>query len=504
MAYDLRDFIDALKNAGELEEIDQETDWNFEIPAYDVLSGRFGGPALLFNNVKGCEGYRVLVRHIAGSFRKPHSRIAVAFGLPAGLTRTEWFENAGPAMSNMLRPVEVATGSCQEVVKMGKDVNLLEYPFTYHAIGDGGKYILMNATTIKDPDSEWTNIGNYAAEVYSRNRLVITAYAHTNFMSIYLNKYQGRGNAMPVAISLGGDPAVSICAGTIMPPGMSEYDAAGGLRGAPIELVKCQTSDILVPANSEMVIEGEIRPYERLPEGPKIECFGFSVGPRQLFFAMRVHCITHRKNPIFPDLHAADGCACGAIHESVFPIGLLASAKMLNLPLKLVNASPVKSGVTSSYGVKKQKYPEDYPGFTTDLWDKILAFPGLGGLFSNQFMMDDDVNLLEYSDMIEAMFTQTHPARDLEITEAAFPTMTVDSSALEPEELAKYYRDGTVLARKKVLDGTTKEEPPMGVRRTQFETLYPETLQKWVVENWERLGFTEEARWNDDYLKASF
>ena len=57
---------------------------------------------------------------------------------------------------------------------------------------------------------------------------------------------------------------------------------------------------------------------------------------------------------------------------------------------------------------------------------------------------------------------------------------------------------------KKVLDGTTKEEPPMGVRRTQFETLYPETLQKWVVENWERLGFTEEARWNDDYLKASF
>ena len=504
MAYDLRDFIDDLKSAGELVEIDDEVDTDFEISAYDVISGRFSGPAILFNNVKGAKGYRVLVGHIAGSFQRPHKRIAIGFGLSPDLTRTEWFLEARKSISNMLRPVEVATGPCKEVVKMGKEVNLMEYPFTYHAIGDGGRYILMNATTVKDPDSFWMNSGDYSIEVFSRNRLVITAQAHSNFLSIYLNKYQARGNAMPVAVTLGGDPAISVVASAILPSGVTEYDMAGGMRGTPMELIRCETSELLVPANAEMIIEGEIRPYERLPEGPKIECFGFSVGPRQPYLAIRVHCITHRKDAILPDLHAADGCSCGAIHECVFPLGLLAGARMLNLPVKFANCAPIKSGATVTYAIRKKKYPEDFPGFTQEIWDKTIGFPGLGGIFSNQFMMDEDVNMLDYSEVVEATFTQTNPARDLVKTSRMFPSMLVDCSAQEPEDLEKYYREGTILVSKELLDGTTKEEPPLGVRRTQFETLFPDELQKWVVENWERLGFKEEPVWHHNFMKSDF
>jgi 4-hydroxy-3-polyprenylbenzoate decarboxylase len=284
MSYDIRDLIEDLKKRGELIEIDEEADWNYEIPAYEVISGRFDGPAFLFNNIKGVpKGPRVLVGHFSGSFRRPHKRLAVCLGLSPSIDRPTWVREVSAAMGTMLKPVEVATGVCKEVIKMGKEANLMEFPFTYHAIGDGGKYIMINAVSIRDPDSDWMNAGNYAIEVFSKNRLVITPYAHTNFVSIYTNKYEARGEAMPVAVIIGGDPAVSMAAGAILPPGVSEYDFAGGMRGNPVEMVRAETSNLLVPANAEMIIEGEIRPYERLPEGPKIEAFGFSVGPRQPF-----------------------------------------------------------------------------------------------------------------------------------------------------------------------------------------------------------------------------
>jgi len=495
-----------LRKAGELVEIDEEVDWNYEIPAYEVISGRFDGPAFLFNNIKGApEGSRVLVGHFSGSFRRPHKRVAICLGVPPSVDRTGWINAARSAMDVMLKPVEVATGPCKEVVKMGKEANLMEFPFTYHAIGDGGKYIFINAVTIKDPDSDWMNAGNYAIEVFSKNRLVITPYAHTNFVSIYTNKYQARGEPMPVAVILGGDPAVTMAAGAILPPGVSEYDFAGGLRRSPVEMVKTETSELLVPANAEVVIEGEIRPYERLPEGPKIEAFGFSVGPRQPFYAMRVHCITHRKNPIVPDLHCSVGAGTAGLHESLGYLGYLAQIKMFQLPLKLGHSvNVIKSGATAYNGVKKNKYPEDYPGFMQDLFNRVIGLPGMGGVLANNLFMDDDVNMMDYANVVEAMFTQTNPARDLMISDKKFSAHTIESSWMENEDREKFMGPGSILSRKLITDATTKEEPPMGVRRTQFETLYPEEIQAWVVDNWEKLGFKEETRWDKSYVESDF
>ena len=505
MPYDTRDFVEDLKKAGELVEIDDEVDWNYEIPAYEVISGRFDGPAFLFNNIKGIpKGPRVLVGHFSGSFKRPHKRVAISLGLSPAIDRTSWVSEAASAMSTLMRPVEVATGLCKEVVKMGKEANLMELPFTYHAIGDGGKYIMINAVTIKDPDSNWTNTGNYAIEVFSRNRLVITPYAHTNFASILTNKYEARGEAMPVAIILGGDPAVTLAAGAIFPPGMTEYDVAGGLRRSPVEMVKTETSDLLVPANAEVIIEGEIRPYERLPEGPKIEAFGFSVGPRQPFYAIRVHCITHRKNPIVPDLHTSVGSGTDGLHGSLMPLGHLAQTKMFNLPLKLGTFSPIKNGANAYNAVKKKKYPEDYPGFMQDLFNLYMGLPGMGGALCNSPFMDDDVNIMDSADALEAIFTQTNPARDIMPTNKMLPVMTIESSWMEEEDRAKYMGPGNILSRRLITDATTKEEPPLEVKRTQFETLFPKKLQKWVVDNWETLGFEEEARWNNSWLEADF
>ena len=132
------------------------------------------------------------------------------------------------------------------------------------------------------------------------------------------------------------------------------------------------------------------------------------------------------------------------------------------------------------------------------------GMPGMGGSLANRLFVDDDINVLNYDDGFEAMFTQVNPARDIIRTNKEFATMTIESSWLEPEDLAKYKGPGNFINRKLITDATTKEEPPLGVRRTQFETLFPEDLQKCVVDNWEDLGFEEEARWNKSYLESDF
>src|SRR3989304_9545461 len=111
MAYDLRDFVEDLKKAGELVEINDEADWNYEISAYEVISGRFAGPAFLFNNIKGIpKGTRVLVGHFAGSFQRPHRRIAMCLGIPPDVDRATFYSMASKARGAMLKPVGGGTG----------------------------------------------------------------------------------------------------------------------------------------------------------------------------------------------------------------------------------------------------------------------------------------------------------------------------------------------------------------------------------------------------------
>jgi 4-hydroxy-3-polyprenylbenzoate decarboxylase len=500
MGYDLRNAVDDLKKAGRLVEIDREMDWNYEIPAFEVLSGRLGGPAFLFNKIKGIkeENGRVLVGHLTGTFKRPFLHPAIMMGMDPNVDKFTFFREYIPKLANMLRPVEVATGPCKEVVKMGKDVNLFEYPFTYHAIGDAAKYIMLNQVIVKDPDSDWINSGDYGIEVLSRNRLVLTPQVQTNWVLIYTTKYELRGQSMPIAVALGGDPVVQIAAGTMVPPGVTEYDMAGGLRGTPIELTRCETSDLLVPADAEMVIEGEVRPYERLLEGPKIENFGFSVGPRQPLYAMRVYCITHRNNPIIADIHTGLGCGTCMLQVWNFAPGFYMMQKMMGMPIKLNTiGSPSYHGGMNFYCI----YDKPYPGFMHDMFDLALGNPGMA-LFQLQLWMDGEVDFFDVGELEEAMHTQTNPLRDWMKTEPRYGTSYMSCSWQEDEDREKYFRSSTLATPRMMVDATTKEEPPQGVKTTCFETLYPDELQKWVVENWQRLGFKEEAAWKKAWREA--
>ena len=283
-----------------------------------------------------------------------------------------------------------------------------------------------------------------------------------------------------------------------MPPGVTEFDLAGGLRGMPIELVRSETSDLLVPADAEVVIEGEVRPYELLPEGPKIENFGFSVGPRQQFYAIRVHCITHRSNPIIADIHCALGTGTCLLQDVNFPNAFYMVGKMAGLPIKMSNMlSPSHGGNFMFFNI----YNKPYPGFMHDMFDAALGNPALS-IFPAQIWADGDADTFDYSEIQEAMHTQTNPLRDWIKTERTFATMSISCTWMEDEDTEKYFRGGSLAQPRLIVDATTKEEPPLGVRTTCFETLYPDELQEWVVENWQRLGFKEEAMWKKAWREA--
>ena len=501
-AYTMREQIELLRESKELVEVNREADWNLEIPAMDALSGELGGPAFLFNKVKGAPDWRVLTGHFAGTAEHPGRRLSIAMGLDPELTEFEFCRECMDRWLNLIKPIEVTAAStpCKEVKKFGKDVNLLEIPFGYHAIGDSARYTFHSVANFKDPDSNWQGIGQYCTQIYSRNRMTITPYPQSKLLALYTQKYQARNQSMPIAFAVTAPPAIYLSKYSISPPGIHELEIAGAFQGAPLEVVKAETSDMLVPANAEMIIEGEIRPYERLYEGPKLESFGFSVGPRQPMLAVRVNCITRRKDPILAELVPARGVQWGLItvtmRVSYLMIMRHIARQGLDIPVKTLIGEHGDLGSCAYLALKEKPYP----GYMSDIYNFLFG-NALCGVMMGTLITDSNVDPFDGGEISEAWHTQTNPARDwIQIPDAA--RITILAPWAEGDDIKGYFRGGQLETPNWIFDASTKEEPPQGVRRTDFETLYPEKLQKWVVDNWSKLGIEEKTLWKDAWLKT--
>lgn len=291
---DFREFMDTLEKSGDLHRIGREVDWNLEAGAIMRKGCEEVRPALLFEKIKDYPaGYRVVGNPLA-SFR----RLAVALDLPPDATYGEILDRYDEGKRNPLKPVVVNDGPCKEEIHLGDDVDLYEFPALLMHGGDGGRYLCTwHITATKDPDSDWVNWGMYRAMIQDRNTLggIILPFQHIGM--IYA-KYRERDEPMPFAISITPDPITAFIGAANPPYGVSEADVIGGFRGKPLRVIKCETNDLLVPASSEIIIEGLIPPDERMPEGPFGEYPGYEAGGRTPRPVYHVTAITHRKNPI--------------------------------------------------------------------------------------------------------------------------------------------------------------------------------------------------------------
>ena len=324
MYQDLREFIDEVEKLGELRRIDN-ADPHLEIGSItEVAASSSSCPMLLFDNIKGyAPGYRI----VTNLLHTPR-RLALALGLPLDMKGVPLVQAWKDKLTSIgrLAPVEVSKGPITENIVSGKDVDVSALPVPkYHEL-DGGRYLGTGAMTIvRDPDNGWVNLGVYRLQVHDRSTLGIYALANRHGRLIW-QKYWSKKESCPVAVCTGTHPTLFLAAGTPVQAGygVSEYDVAGWLRGQPVQVIRGELTNLPVPATAEIVLEGEIPPFEvesRL-EGPFGEATGYYASGARGEPVIQVKRIMYRNKPILhgaPPMKPLPGLAHWAV-QSQAPI----------------------------------------------------------------------------------------------------------------------------------------------------------------------------------------
>ena len=284
---DPREFLACLEEEGDLVRVTSPVDVRYEIAAYIRKTSDEQGPALLFEQVDGVDipavGGRVAARR----------RVLRALEYAPG----EAFDRFHEGIHSPIDPVLTDRGPCQEVVYEGDEVDLTRLPIPTYCEQDGGAFITHGVQISKDTETGGKNAGIYRMQRKGRNRLGVLSNIHQH-LGLQINKAERRGEALEVAIAQGVDPVIMLATQVKAAYGVDELTLAGGLRGKPVEVVRCRTVDLEVPATSEIVIEGRFLPHVREDEGPLGEFSGY-YGPAGSRPVMEVTAVTHRRAPIF-------------------------------------------------------------------------------------------------------------------------------------------------------------------------------------------------------------
>lgn len=473
---DLRQYIQRLEQEGDITHVGAEVDWDLEIggisrKAIDRRSG-----ALLFDRIKGYpQGYRVLA-NLIGPGQPIHSLFALALGQPKNTPIMELVDFFMRKSTEYIRPIVVDRAPCKENIVKGKDVNLLNFPVPrIHGI-DGGRYIgTWHVDIIKDPDTGWVNWGMYRHQLHDERRVGWLAIPAQHGPSIYYQKYEARGKPMPLAMAIGPDPLSAIVAASGLPPQTNEVDIIGALQGEPVELVKCETIDLDVPASSEIVLEGYVAPNERFMEGPFGEFTGYSAGGRAPRPVFHVECVTFRNNPILTMSNMGKPWDEVAILNSVVTSALLSlELQKRGIPFRGVYCPPPT--LCPIVAAKPQ-----YAGFIHSVASTIWS--SKAGIYRPYIIMvGEDVDPTNLEEVFWCLTSRLHPSKGIHIQKDApgqplFPFL--DHHERENWRGARVAIDATFPP-----DWAPEDVPQV----MDFENGWPQDVQQKVLTRWKEYG----------------
>jgi len=474
--YDLREFMEACDKAGELITVDKEVDWNLEAGAISRRICEIGAPMAHMKNIRGIKnGATILGSPLSKGWRTDFSRVAVALELDPDASYDTLMDEFEHRMANPIRPMQVNGGPCKENVLKGSDINLFQFPAPYLHEGDGGRYLdTFGVTATADPDSDWVNWGVYRHMIHKKSILggIVNPFQHIGM--IYYQKYEARGNAMPFAIFFGGCPTTAMIGSMSVPAGVSEAEIAGALRREPLHLVKCETNDLLVPATSEIVIEGHVRPYERWDEGPFGEATGYRASPRMPRPVFRVDCITHRDNPVMPISCAGTELDECEILHSVFSkaSGVYNELIAAGLPVTRAYSPPGLKGSLLIVSVEK-----GHPGIADQVVASVRSSK-TGVFFQYVMVIDSDVDAANYTDALHAAMSNCHPERGVQIFGLSPGNPLMPFLDLHD----KMHSRGASMT----IDATTPPELNGDApSRISFDLAYPDAVRSKVLSDWE-------------------
>lgn len=481
----LRAHLDVLRGLDELHEIDREVDWNLEIGAITRRICETGGPAVLFNRIKGAPGFRALGAPAAASARpdRPLARVATSIGLPPNATGLEIVDALARAHDcKPIPPMRVATAPCKENIVTGDSVDLMHLPAPIIHDGDGGRFLNTWGTTVtRTPEGDWVNWAISRTMLRDRTTMVGPVGA-SKHLGVMLAAWRAVGQPMPFALSMGHDPVIPFVAGMPLPDGVNEADFVGGYLGEPIEVVKCETVDLEVPASSEIVIEGHVMLDEVDSEGPMAEFPGYLFKEHYRCPLFRVTAITHRNDAILPVV------SCGMPPEENHTCWGMAIAATILAELRHSNW-PVAACYLPFDGACHLiviTVPGDYlrrsAHKTNDAFCKAMAefvFRTRGGAIVPRLMIvRDDIDPTSTRDVLWAMMTRCHPGSG----EVNFPHLVTNprDAFLRPDEKAAMFTTKAVLNCLPPESWTTERMPV----RASFDCLYPADLRARIVRDW--------------------
>lgn len=293
---DLRDWIQQVEALGELTRVDG-VDPQLELGGLvDLYQWDMDNPALLFDHIKGHQpGYRVLA-NVFTSMR----RVSLSLNMPMVSRRHDFVQAWRERLKALkLIPAElVKDGPILDNQQTGDQINITQFPAPLWHTADGGRYLGTGDIVItRDPDTGWINCGTYRVQVHDPKTagIMISPGKHGRFIR---DKYWSRGQACPVAVSMGHDPLLLLMDGLEIDHGTNEYDVAGGIRGEPVQLLAAPYTGLPVPASAEIVLEGDIPPETLHEEGPFGEWTGYYAGGQRDMPIIRVRSVLYRDRPI--------------------------------------------------------------------------------------------------------------------------------------------------------------------------------------------------------------
>lgn len=483
MAYrGLQDFIADLDRRGELRRITAEVDANLELAEIADRVMLAGGPALLFETVKGSD-YPVLINALGSG-----PRMALALGAETldqkaseiaelaawALKQTKGFDPVSLVAGGLPRiptlwslfPRKVRNAPCQEVIE--EDPKFSSLPVLKCWPGDGGPFLTLPLVCTRDPETGVQNLGMYRMQVYDDKTSGMHWHLHKDGAHFF-QKYKKRGERMPVAVALGCDPAVTYAATAPLPEGLWEMIFAGYLRGKPAQVTRATMSNLLVPADAEFVLEGYVDPSESRIEGP----FGDHTGYYSLkdeYPVFHLERITRRKNPVYPATIVGkppkEDCWMAKATERLFlPLLRLMNPDILDINMPL-------EGVFHDCVIVKinKRFPGHARTIMNFLWGQ-----GQMQYVKMIIVVDSHVDAQSLSEVMWRVFNNIDARRDLVLNDG--PLDALDHSS-------PYPRFGTRLG----IDATKKLPEEGHTREWPEEIVMTAEVKARVDARWEEFG----------------
>lgn len=499
---DLREYIQALEDIGEVQPIDKSVDLFLEAGGIIRRSYDLQAPAPLFENIhyqgnEIYEGLRVLGAPAATS-AQPNllmARACISLGLKPTASTVELLEAIGKLnKAEPLKPKIVETGPCKENILLGDDVDLEKLPAPQINTNDGGRYLnTLGVLVAKTVDGTWVNWGIARAMIKDGKTVLanITPPQDTTFIR---KQWFEQGKPMPVAIVQGGPPIIPFIGCMSLGHDVAEVEKIGGYWGEAVELVKCETIDLEVPATAEMVIEGEFSPTETATEGPMGEFNGnVCLSGTNEVPVMNVTAITYRDKAVLPvvasgypieENHAVWGPVVSAIvHNQLKDAGFPLTACFIPF-----QSSAHAMVVTVSVDwIKEQKAKGTYSIDRLIRQLKSVVFEtGPGFCYSKIYLMADDIDPSDTNAVFWAFSTRCHPNEHRIYRDQPVPFAEL-MGYLSEEEQDDLTSEKVIYNCLRPADWTEERIPIP----SNFEYNWPKDIQERVLKNWTDYGYAK-------------